>query len=500
MNEAPSPLMQTACPGPKSAEMLKELSKIQECAATQFFLDYDRSYGNYLFDADNNRMLDIFGQIASLPLGYNHPAILKMLAEPASQLILANRPALGVLPPLDWAETLQETLMRIAPKGMTDVTTMACGSTANENAFKAAFIKYMTDKRGGRPPSQNELNSSMLNAAPGCPDLAILSFTGAFHGRTFGCLATTRSKPIHKLDIPHFQWPMAEFPQLRYPLDEPANAEANFKEEEKCLQRVRDLIIASKDSAQPIAGMIIEPIQAEGGDNHASADFFRKLRQIAKENGVTFIVDEVQTGGGPTGKFWAFEHWDLADPPDIVTFAKKCQIAGFFATAEMRPKDSYRIFNTWMGDPAKLLMLKTLIEEVENNKLLENATITGDFMYAGLKELEKKHSHLLGRVRGVGTFLALSVYNTKTRDALINNLKQKGVLVGGCGAYSIRFRPTLVFQPRHAAQFLAIFDEVCSNTEIVGEVEQWDHSGARNLVDVEKGTEGRFHRISTKAE
>ena len=94
---------------------------------------------------------------------------------------------------------------------------MACGSTANENAFKAVFIKYMEDQRGGQPPTQEELNSSMLNAAPGCPDLSILSFTGAFHGRTFGCLATTRSKPIHKLDIPTFDWPLAPFPQVVTP-------------------------------------------------------------------------------------------------------------------------------------------------------------------------------------------------------------------------------------------------------------------------------------------
>lgn len=501
-NEATSPLMQTVCPGPKSTEMLEDLKQIQECAATQFFLDYNKSYGNYLFDADNNRMLDVFGQIASLPLGYNHPAIMKMLAEPATQIILANRPALGVLPPLDWAETLEETLMRIAPKGMTDVTTMACGSTANENAFKAAFIKFMTDKREGRAVSQEELNSSMLNSAPGCPDLSILSFTGAFHGRTFGCLATTRSKPIHKLDIPHFQWPMADFPALRYPLDNAENAAYNIQEEKRCLQKVRDLLVASKAFQQPIAGMIIEPIQAEGGDNHASHDFFRKLRQIAKDHGVCFIVDEVQTGGGPTGKFWAFEHWDLLDPPDIVTFAKKCQIAGFFSTPEMRPKDAYRIFNTWMGDPAKLLMLKSVIEEIESNKLLENATITGDFMYKGLKELEIKYSHLLGRVRGVGTFLALSVYNTATRDAIITQLKQRGVLVGGCGAYSIRFRPTLVFQPTHAAQFLDIFDEVCSEIKIVGEVEEWDqdHNKPRNVVDSNTGEEGRFHQTTVGGE
>lgn len=81
-----------------------------------------------------------------------------------------------------------------------------CGSCANENAYKAAFIAHMEAKRGGRPPSQEELESTMVNKAPGSPPLKIVSFTGAFHGRLMGCLSTTHSKPIHKLDIPAFDW------------------------------------------------------------------------------------------------------------------------------------------------------------------------------------------------------------------------------------------------------------------------------------------------------
>jgi len=117
----------------------------------------------------------------------------------------------------------------------------------------------------------------------------------------------------------------------------------------------------------------VEPIQAEGGDNGASPDYFRKLRALVKEYEAYFIVDEVQTGGGPTGKFWAHEHWQLEDPPDIVTFAKKLQIGGYFAKPEMRPKESYRIFSSVHGDPAKMLMLKVILEEYKSNNLIQNA-------------------------------------------------------------------------------------------------------------------------------
>jgi len=491
--------MLTKSPGPKSLELMKELSQIQECSATHFFLDYEKSYGNYLVDADGNRMLDVFAQIASLPLGYNHPRLTSMLSDPKYTWISANRPALGVLPPLGWAEQLKGILDGLAPKGMGNIVTMACGSTANENAFKAVFIKWMDKQRDGRPVTQEELNSSMLNQAPGCPNLSILSFTGAFHGRTFGCLATTRSKPIHKLDIPHFDWPMANFPQLWYPLAE--NEERNAAEEKKCLDEVRDLLkLHHESSAQPITGMIIEPIQAEGGDNHASADYFRKLRAIAKEHGVSFIVDEVQTGGGVTGKFWAHEHWELEDPPDIVTFAKKTQIAGFFTTEAMRPREGYRIFNTWMGDPSKMLMLEGILDVYKEQNLLENAGIVGKFLLEGLEEIQRRHPTMLGRARGSGTFTAISVYNTATRDALIAGLRQKGVESGGCGAYTIRLRPAMVFLPHHAAMFLDLFDQVCSETELVGEADGWMFKEARNLVDVKTGKEGRFHQTGVTNE
>jgi len=226
--------------------------------------------------------------------------------------------------------------------------------------------------RDGDAPSQDALNSAMLNKAPGCPHLSILSFSGAFHGRTFGCLATTRSKPIHKLDIPHFDWPMAPFPNLLYPLDR--HVDENAEEEKRCLNEVRSLLKDSRGGvlSSTIAGMIIEPIQAEGGDNHASPEFFRSLRALAKEFDLAFIVDEVQTGLGATGKMWAHEHWGLdeCDAPDIVTFAKKAQIAGFFSTKKMRPKEGYRIFNTWMGDPGKMLMLDAILDEYKKSDLI----------------------------------------------------------------------------------------------------------------------------------
>lgn len=107
-----------------------------------------------------------------------------------------------------------QVLMSIAPKGMHHVTTMMCGSCSNENAFKNAFMWHARRRRGGNDNwTERELQSCMRNESPGCPDSVILSFEGSFHGRTLGSLSATRSKPIHKLDVPAFNWPVAPFPR-----------------------------------------------------------------------------------------------------------------------------------------------------------------------------------------------------------------------------------------------------------------------------------------------
>ena len=461
------PTMLTAVPGPKSKQLLSDITPLSEPGAVHFFADFEKSSGNYVLDADGNALLDVFAQISSLPLGYNHEAIVSELTKRENTHILANRPALGVIPPTTWPSELMEIMEKMSPPGMGEVTTMACGSCANENAFKVAFIHFQDRLRGTRTTfNQEELQSCMVNAEPGCPDLSILSFAGAFHGRTMGCLSATRSKPIHKLDIPHFDWPVAPFPLQVHPVDDPENMEINAAEEARCLAATEKIL----DAHPNIAGMIIEPIQAEGGDNHASNDFFCKLREMASRKGVVFIVDEVQTGGGVTGKMWGHEHWGLSDPPDIVSFSKRTQVAGYFMKQDsaLRPKESYRIFNTWMGDPSKMLMCKAIINTIINEKLLENVTITGEYLKKGLIKLCELHPELLGQARGKGLFCAITAVNMEVRDKLIVMMRNKGVESGGSGEATIRLRPALIFAPKDAEIFLNILHECALELEEQG--------------------------------
>lgn len=312
-------------PGPKSKQLSEQIGLFQENRAHGFVVDYDKSIGNWIVDADGNVLLDMFAQIASIAVGYNNPDLLALARTDEFITATMNRAALGSFPPTKWAEWVESGLGSVKPKGLEHVFTAMCGSCANENAFKASFMAYRARERGEQPGfSPQEMTSCMKNEGPGSPDLTVLSFTQAFHGRLFGSLSATRSKPIHKLDIPSFKWPVVPWPAVQYPLS--AHARENAAAEAESLARVEEAIVESRKPGSaygPVAALVVEPIQSEGGDNHASPSFFRGLREVTKRHGVFMIVDEVQTGVGATGSFWAHDKWQLETPPDFVTFSKK---------------------------------------------------------------------------------------------------------------------------------------------------------------------------------
>ena len=380
-------------------------------------------------------------------MGYNNPHLKQVATSPEMTNALINRPALGNFPSADYAQILESGMLKVAPKGLNQVFTAMAGSDANETAYKAAFMYHQQLQRGGPKVefTEEELRTTMENHSPGSPQLSILSFKHAFHGRLFGSLSTTRSKAIHKLDIPAFDWPQATFPALKYPLEE--HAAENAAEEKRALAEVESLI---KEFHNPVAAVVVEPIQSEGGDNHASPAFFRGLRELTAKHNVLFIVDEVQTGVGATGKFWAHEHWNLASPPDMVTFSKKAQAAGYYyGNPALRPNKPYRQFNTWMGDPSKALIFRGIIEEIERLGLVENTAATGQYLYAGLERLAGQYpGHIQNlRGKGQGTFIA---WDSPKRDEFVAKAKTVGVNIGGSGPSAVRLRPMLVFQKQHA--------------------------------------------------
>lgn len=456
-DEPSGPLVRTRIPGPKSKAAIDRLSTIFDTRSLNMLAHYPHSYGNYIADLDGNLLLDVYAQIASIPVGYNNPSLQLAATSPEMVSALINRPALGNFPSHDWAEVLQSGILKVAPKGLNQVLTAQAGSDANELAYKAAFMYRRQQERGGAdvPFTEEEVLSAMENTAPGAPELSILSFKKGFHGRLFGSLSTTRSKPIHKLDIPAFNWPSAPFPELKYPLD--AHAAENAQEEARCLAATEEIITTFPS---PPAAAIIEPVQSEGGDNHASPEYFRKLRALCAKHNVLFIVDEVQTGVGATGRFWAHDHWHLPSPPDIVTFSKKAQTAGYyFSNPALRPNLPYRQFNTWMGDPARALLFRAIINEIQRYDLVARTARVGEYLYAQLEQLgERFPGEILNlRGKGMGTFIA---WDSPRRDEVLREAKGVGINIGGSGERAVRLRPMLVFEEGHVDLLIGGLEKV----------------------------------------
>jgi len=450
--------MVTSVPGPRSKDLAKKLDELQNVDAVHFFVNYERSKGNYVVDVDNNTMLDVFTQIASLPLGYNHPRMIQALTDPNNLSTFINRPALASYPPADFVEKLLGTLLSVAPVGLRQVQTMGCGTCAIESGQKAIAMAYQRKMRGGRPASQEEMSSSVMNQAPGSPKLSLLSFNGAFHGRCMGALAMSHAKWFHKLDFPVPDWPIAPFPQLKYPLDE--HVRENAQEEKRCLEEVADQIEKYAMRGEPVAGVCIEPLQSEGGDNHATPAFFQGLQAICKQAGAYLMIDEVQTGCGSTGKFWAHDHFNLEQPPDVVTFSKKMLSGGFYYTDELKPTEGYRIYNTWVGDPSKLILLEQVIAEIHQKNLLNRVIDTGNILLDGLKDLQNQFPGLIKNARGLGSMCAVDMPSTAKRDQIMGKMRNYGVHTGGCGTSTLRLRPSLLFEKHHANIFLETLSTV----------------------------------------
>lgn len=461
-NEPKEPVVKSeTVPGPQSSAGIKALGQVTDSRPVYFIADYEKSIGNYIADVDGNVYLDVYAQIASNPLGYNNPALIETAKSDKMIRAIVDRPALGNFPGADTAEIIQG-LLDMAPKGQDKVWSGLSGADANELAFKAAFMWYQGKKRGfTKGFNEEELKSVMSNSAPGSPELAILSFERAFHGRLFASGSATRSKPIHKLDLPAFKWPKAEFPSYKYPLDE--HEAENKKEDERCLAIVDDIL---KSWSIPVAGVLIEPIQSEGGDNHASKEFFQGLRDLTLKYGTLMIVDEVQTGVGATGKMWCHEHFDLSPAPDIVTFSKKFQSAGyFFHDPEIMPAQAYRQFNTWCGDPARMILAGAIGKEIAKNNLVQRTKEVGQYMYSKLEALSSKYPKYIKNLRGKdrGTFIAWSLESGEARDKFLKDLKTKGVNMGGCAESSVRLRPTLVFEEKHVDILIQKIDQLLAS-------------------------------------
>lgn len=393
--------------------------------------DMKRSQGVSIYDArDGRRFLDFFSFFVTYPVGINHPKMLEPAFKEKLAEVAIQKPSNSDVYTVEMAEFV-ETYSRVAiPEYAPYLFMVAGGALAVENALKASF-DWKVRKNFARGLKEERGQQ-------------IIHFEQCFHGRSGYTLSLTNTADPRKTKyFPKFKWPRVTNPKISFPL-EGANLEAVIEAEAKAVEQIKQALVENEND---IAALIIEPIQGEGGDNHFRKEFFCELRTLADENEFMFIVDEVQTGLGLTGKMWAHEHMEVL--PDMICFGKRTQVCGFLASRRLDEvedhvfKESSRINSTWGGNLVDMVRAARYLEIIESEQLVENASKVGTHLLSGLKGLQSDYPKLVSNARGRGLMCAFDLPDTETRDKFREVAYEKGMLILPSGQTSIRFRSSL---------------------------------------------------------
>ena len=398
--------------------------------------DLRKSHDVFCHDARTGKeLLDMFTFFASSPVGFNHPRLtspemIQFLGE-----VAVNNITNSDLYSTEMASFV-ETFFRLAvPQGYPHAFFIAGGALGIENALKASFDWKV--RRNFHKGYRREVGHR------------VISFDFAFHGRTGYTLTITRTEPGKYQYYPMFDWPKCTSPAIQFPLNE-KNLEDVKKRETLALAQVKQ---AFRDYPDDIAAVIIEPIQAEGGDRHFRGEFLRELKAVADQEEAMLIFDCVQTGMGLTGKMWAFEHFDVQ--PDMFCFGKKSQVCGFAAGEKIDSvednvfKVSSRINSTWGGNVIDMVRCAKYLEIIRDEELLDNAAAMGRVLLQELESLQQDFPETVSNARGLGLMCAFDLPTPAERNRFRAKLYDNGVAILGCGQRTIRFRPPLNIKKEH---------------------------------------------------
>ncbi|MFC1495901.1 aspartate aminotransferase family protein [Candidatus Margulisiibacteriota bacterium] len=396
-------------------DLKERMQKVLSPVLGLYFSDFEikSAKGCYLTGNDGKQYLDFSSGIATTVTGHCHPKVVRAACDQINKLIHI---CIGVALYEPYIK-LGEEIRNISPVPNAQLFCCQSGSEAVEAAIKLA--KYATKRPG------------------------IIAFHGAFHGRTMGGLSLTTSKMKYREGYEPL-------------LPECYIAPYNLDSVEKLIKEHR------------IAAAIIEPIRGEGGYIETSGNFMAGLRILCNKHKVLLIVDEVQTGFGHTGKWFAVEHYRIV--PDIITMAKGIAsgftLGGIIASVPLMKKWSPGSHgSTFGGNPVNCAAALATIEVIKEEGLLENAQKLGDYLKSGLLKLQLKYSKLIKEVRGKGLMLGVDFGdNTVVRKIMDDCLNNQLVLIstGGSGTV-IRFVPPLIVTKEQIDCALTIFEKALSN-------------------------------------
>jgi 4-aminobutyrate aminotransferase len=430
-------------PGPKARDIVARDRAVISPSYPRgypFVMDYGR--GSEVWDVDGNRFLDFAAGIAVLSTGHSHPKVVQAIKDQAEKFIHISSDYYHS----KWVD-LGEKLSEIAPFEEPAVSFMTnSGTEAVESAIKLA--RYTTGR------SQ------------------FIGFLGGFHGRTIGAVAFTASKPhYHKGFYPlmsgvvHAPYPDPYRPLLHiHPGEDYGEAVVRYIEEE---------ILGKILPAEDVAGMLLEPIQGEGGYIVPPASFFPALRELCTRHGILLIADEVQAGVGRTGKWWSIEHFGVE--PDIICSAKGIAsgvpLGAMIARQSLVtwPKGSHG--NTYGGNPIACAAALATLDLIED-EYMQNASEVGEYMIDVLEEIQTSHPSM-GDVRGKGMMIGVEFVKDREhkapaealRDRVVDMAFEHGLLLLGCGKSTIRISPPLCLTKSEADEGLEVFDRTIAMAE-----------------------------------
>ena len=430
-------------PGPKARALIKRDSSVISPSYPRgypFVMDHGK--GSEVWDVDGNRFLDFMAGIAVTSTGHAHPKVVKAIQEQAEQFLHISSDFYHV----KWIE-LAEKLDEIAPFNEAAVSFMTnSGTEAVETAIKLA--RYHTGRSN------------------------FIGFTGAFHGRTMGAVTFTASKPAYHSGF----YPLmngvvhAPFPNPYRPVLE---RKAGEDYGETVVRYIDDQILGHILPPDEVAGILVETIQGEGGYIVPPPGFYPALRKLCDKHGILLMVDEVQSGMGRTGKWWAIEHFGIE--PDIVTAAKGIAsgmpLGACIARQSVMDWERGSHGNTYGGNPLACAAALATLELIQD-QYMANAAEVGQYTIDALEEIQARHPSI-GDVRGIGLMIGVEFVNDrKTKepakqlaDRVVDLAFERGLLTLGCGKSVIRIAPALSITKTEVDEGLTIFEEAVTLAE-----------------------------------
>ena len=432
------PNIKTPLPGPKAAGLIKiDRNYVSPSYTRGYPLVAEKAKGLWIHDPDGNTFLDFTAGIAVCATGHCHPHVVNAIKKQADLLLHMSGTDFYYTPQIALAEKLSKL---VVGKGKKKVFFGNSGAEAVEAAFKLA-----------RWYTKRELN---------------IAFFGAFHGRTMGALSLTASKVIQKKHynplipgITHI--PYAYCFRCPYNMSYP---ECGIE----CVRWVEETLFRTVIPPEEVAAIFVEPIQGEGGYIVPPPEFHIELKKIAEKYKILYVVDEVQSGMGRTGKMLAIEHFGI--DPDIIALAKGIAsgmpLGAMVAKSDIMTWEAGSHASTFGGNPVSCCAALATIELLEA-ELMENAKTMGEYLISKLCELQKS-IECIGDVRGKGLMVGVEIVKNRQikerapdwRNKIIKKAFEKGLLLLGCGENTIRFSPALTVTAEEMDVCLTIFEEV----------------------------------------